>query len=81
MNRMENKKLFEQYAQLGKALANDHRLEIVSLLMQSEKTVEMLAKETKLSIANVSKHLQILLKSYIVKNHKDKNYVYYQLFD
>ena len=49
-----NKELFEQYSLMGKALANSNRLEIMSLLMQSPKTVENIAKDTDLSVANVS---------------------------
>ncbi|MFB5456727.1 ArsR/SmtB family transcription factor [Enterococcus avium] len=66
---------------MGKALANSNRLEIMSLLMQSPKTVENIAKDTDLSVANVSKHLQTLLKAHLVKNQKYKNYIYYQVFD
>lgn len=76
-----NKELFEQYSLMGKALANSNRLEIMSLLMQSPKTVENIAKDTDLSVANVSKHLQTLLKAHLVKNQKYKNYIYYQVFD
>lgn len=76
-----DKTFFEQYALLGKALSNANRLEILNLLMQSEKTVESIAKETNLSIANVSKHLQVLLKAHLVKNKKCKNYILYQIFD
>ncbi|MGT3054429.1 ArsR/SmtB family transcription factor [Enterococcus gallinarum] len=76
-----NKELFEQYSLMGKALANSNRLEIMSLLMQSPKTVENIAKDTDLSVANVSKHLQTLLKAHLVKNQKYKNYIYYQVFN
>lgn len=76
-----NKELFEQYSLMWKALANSNRLEIMSLLMQSPKTVENIAKDTDLSVANVSKHLQTLLKAHLVKNQKYKNYIYYQVFD
>ena len=76
-----NKELIEQYSLMGKALANSNRLEIMILLMQSPKTVENIAKDTDLSVANVSKHLQTLLKAHLVKNQKYKNYIYYQVFD
>ena len=75
-----NKELFEQYSLMGKALATSNRLEIMSLLMQSPKTVENIAKDTDLSVANVSKHLQTLLKAHLVKNQKYKNYIYYLQF-
>ncbi|HAQ0077053.1 ArsR/SmtB family transcription factor [Enterococcus lactis] len=80
MNRT-NKDLFEQYALMGKALSNSNRLEIMSLLIQAPKTVENIAKETELTVANASKHLQTLLKAHLVKNRKYKNYIYYEVFD
>jgi len=76
-----NKKIFEQYSLFGKALANSNRLEIMSLLMQSPKTVKRIAKDTNLSVANVSKHLQMLLKVHLVKNRKYKNYIYYEVIN
>lgn len=71
--------MFEEYAQIGKALSNHNRLKILDVLMQSKKTVELLAKDTELSIANVSKHLQILLKARVVKNEKYKNFIFYEI--
>lgn len=66
---------------MGKALSNSNRLEILNLLMQSKKTVENIAKETELSVANVSKHLQVLLKAHLVRNQKYKNYIFYEIMD
>jgi DNA-binding transcriptional ArsR family regulator len=37
-----------------KSMANPHRLEIIDLLAQSGRTVEEIAKETEISIANAS---------------------------
>lgn len=75
-----NKAFFEYYEQIGKSFSNRNRLEILTILMQSEKTVEELAEETNLSVANTSKHLQILLKSHLVKNKRVKNFIYYEIF-
>ncbi|MGY3778734.1 ArsR/SmtB family transcription factor [Isobaculum melis] len=74
-----NKEIFAEYAKIGKAISNNNRLEILDNLMQSKKTVEALAKNTKLSVANVSKHLQVLLQAHLVCNKRDKNYIYYQI--
>ena len=46
--------LYDHFARIGKALANGHRLEILELLAQGERSVEALALETDLSIANAS---------------------------
>jgi len=45
-------------AQMTKALSNPHRLEILDLLAQGEKTVETIASEIHVSVANASQHLQ-----------------------
>jgi rhodanese-related sulfurtransferase/predicted transcriptional regulator len=52
--------LYEELARIGKALASPHRLELLDLLAQSERSVEELARETTLPVATVSQHLQIL---------------------
>ncbi|WP_416224299.1 ArsR/SmtB family transcription factor, partial [Thermogemmatispora sp.] len=40
--------LYEALARIGKALASPHRLELLDLLAQSERSVEELAHETTL---------------------------------
>jgi DNA-binding transcriptional ArsR family regulator len=54
--------LYEQFALIGKALASPARLELLDLLAQAERSVEDLAGEANLSIANASQHLQVLRK-------------------
>jgi DNA-binding transcriptional ArsR family regulator len=54
-------RLYGQFARIGKGLASPHRLEFLELLAQSERTVDSLAKETGLSIANASQHLMVIL--------------------
>jgi DNA-binding transcriptional ArsR family regulator len=49
--------LYEQFAIIGKALASRARLELLDLLGQAERSVEDLAGEANLSIANASQHL------------------------
>lgn len=71
--------LYRELARLGKGLASDRRLEILNLLTQSPKSVEMIAKETGTSVANTSRHLQILKNSHLVKTAKDGNRVIYRL--
>lgn len=73
------KQLFEQFARVGKALSSAHRLEILELLAQSERTVEALARLTGLPIANVSQHLQHLRKASLVTARKAGLYVHYSL--
>jgi len=73
------KQLFEQFARVGKALGSPHRLELLELLAQSERTVEDLARLTGLPLANVSQHLQHLRRAALVKPRKVGLYVYYSL--
>ncbi len=73
------KQLFEQFARVGKAVGSAHRLEILELLAQSERTVESLAQLTSLPVANVSQHLQYLRKASLVRARKVGLYVHYSL--
>lgn len=83
MNNQEKYKLqmFSELAQLCKGMSSDKRLMILNLLIQAPKTVETIAKETGMSIANTSRHLQVLKKSHLVKSNKDKNYIIYSLIN
>jgi DNA-binding transcriptional ArsR family regulator/rhodanese-related sulfurtransferase len=73
--------LYEQLARIGKALGSPHRLELLELLAQGERTVESLAVETELSVANASQHLQALRQAALVESRKQGLFVYYRLAD
>jgi DNA-binding transcriptional ArsR family regulator len=73
--------LYTNFARLGKALANNHRLELLELLAQGERSVEHLARETDLSIANASQHLQVLANAGLLESRREKVFVYYRLTD
>src|SRR5437868_15420895 len=62
-------------ARIGKALASPKRLELLDLLCQSERTVEDLACETRMSLANTSQHLQVLQGARLVETSKNGRYV------
>jgi rhodanese-related sulfurtransferase/DNA-binding transcriptional ArsR family regulator len=72
-------RLYGQYARIGKAIANPHRLEMLELLAQGERTVDSLATETGLSLANTSQHLQALRQAALVDSRKDGLFVHYRL--
>lgn len=74
-------RLYSQLARLGKALSSPHRLEMLELLAQGERTVESLATELELSIANVSQHLQALRHAALVESRKQGLFVHYRLAD
>jgi rhodanese-related sulfurtransferase len=80
-HRLFKDKLFEQFARVGKALANPHRLEILDILAQGERTVEDLAREAGMSVANTSRHLQELRAARLVEVRREGLYGYYRLAD
>ena len=74
-------RLYAQYARIGKALGNPHRLELLELLAQSERTVESLANEIGVSMANTSQHLQVLRGAGLVDTRRTGLFVHYRLSD
>ena len=85
MNEREHRafkeELFGQFARIGRALANPHRLELLDLLAQGERTVEELAREAGMSVANTSRHLQELRSARLVEVRREGLYGYYRLAD
>ena len=73
--------LFDEFARLAQALANGRRLEIIDVLANGERTVERLAAETGLSVANASQHLQVLREVGLVRRRRDGTRIYYELRD
>jgi rhodanese-related sulfurtransferase len=74
-------RLFGQFARVGKALASPKRLEIVDLLAQGERTVEEIARETAMSVASASQHLQVLKAARMVEARREGLYIHYRLAD
>ena len=79
--RRQKDALYALFAQIGQALANPHRLELIDLLVQAPRTVEELAAETQMSIANTSQHLQRLKQSRLVASTREGVYIRYRLAD
>jgi rhodanese-related sulfurtransferase len=71
--------LYEQFARMSRAMANPHRLELLDVLAQGERTVEALANETEMSIANTSQHLQTLRAARLVETRRAGVSIYYSL--
>jgi rhodanese-related sulfurtransferase/DNA-binding transcriptional ArsR family regulator len=74
-------RLYGQFARVGKALASPHRLELLELLAQGERTVDDLAGEVGMSMANASQHPQALREAALVETRKQGLYVHYRLAD
>jgi rhodanese-related sulfurtransferase len=71
--------LFDEFARVAKALSSGRRAEIVDVLANGERSVESLASEVHLSIANTSQHLQILKNAGLVTTSRRGTFVYYRL--
>jgi rhodanese-related sulfurtransferase/DNA-binding transcriptional ArsR family regulator len=74
-------RLYAQFARIGKTLGSPHRLELLDLLGQGERTVDSLAVEIGASVANVSQHLQALRQAALVESRKQGQFAYYRLAD
>ncbi len=71
--------LFAQFARIGKAMSNGHRLELLEFLAQGERSVDALARVSGLSVANTSQHLQQLRQAGLVASRKEGQKVYYRI--
>jgi len=80
-NRVFKDAIYEQFARIGKAVSSPKRLELLDLLCQGERTVEVLAKESGLAVANASQHLQVLRAARLVEAEKAGLFVVYRLAD
>jgi rhodanese-related sulfurtransferase/DNA-binding transcriptional ArsR family regulator len=73
--------VYSQFARIGKAISAPKRIELLELLCQGPRTVEALAGQAALSVANASQHLKILLSARLVEAQKHGLFVEYRLAD
>ncbi len=73
--------MFTQLERVASALASAKRLEIIDVLAQAERCVEAIAAETGLSVANTSRHLQVLRNAGLLASRRDGQHVIYRLAD
>ena len=73
--------LYEQFARLGRAVANPKRIELLDLLAQGERSVEALGEGTGMGLTNTSNHLQVLRQARLVATRKEGTRVLYRLAD
>jgi rhodanese-related sulfurtransferase len=73
--------IYQQLARIGKATASPRRLELLDLLSQAPRTVESVAKESNQTVANASRHLQVLRAARLVEAEKSGLFVTYRLAD
>jgi rhodanese-related sulfurtransferase len=78
-NRRLNAEIFQQFSRIGKAVSNPVRLELLDLLCQAPRSVEVLAQETEQSPANTSQHLQVLREARLVETERRGLHIIYSL--
>jgi rhodanese-related sulfurtransferase/predicted transcriptional regulator len=71
--------LFDEFARAARALASGRRIELLDVLANGERTVEALAGEVGLSLANTSQHLQVLRQAGLVTSRRQGTSVSYRL--
>lgn len=81
LNRVFKEQIYEQFARIGKALAAPKRIELLELICHGERSVDILAKETGITVANASQHLQILKTAHLVETEKNGLFVTYRIAD
>jgi rhodanese-related sulfurtransferase/predicted transcriptional regulator len=78
-DRAAKQALFDGFARVGKALASGRRIELLDVLANGERTVEALARQLGLSVANTSQHLQVLRQAGLVATRREGTSVHYRL--
>lgn len=73
--------VFEQFAVVAQALANGHRVELIELVAQGERSVEELARLAGLTVTNASQHLQLLRRAGLVVARRSGKQVLCRLAD
>jgi rhodanese-related sulfurtransferase len=78
-DRAAKDELHEQFARIGRALGNPHRVELLDLLAQGERGVELLAARAAMSVGLTSAHLQALRRAGLVVSRRDGTRILYRL--
>lgn len=71
--------LYEHVGRLAKGVANAKRLELIELLCQSPKSVEVLAAEASISVKLASAHLKELRLVHLVETDRQGRQIIYRL--
>lgn len=73
------RRVFEEFARIGKAVSSAPRLLLLDLLAQGEKPVERLAEQSGLGVKNTSAHLRRLRAAKLVETRREGTRVHYRL--
>jgi rhodanese-related sulfurtransferase/DNA-binding MarR family transcriptional regulator len=72
-------RVFVSLAEIAQALGHSHRLELLEHLGQGERSVEDLATRSGMTVANTSRHLQLLRRAALVEGRRETKRVFYRL--
>jgi rhodanese-related sulfurtransferase len=78
-DRASKEALFDEFARVAKALSSGRRAEIVDLLANGERSVESIASEIHVSVANASQHLQVLRRAGLVSSRRQGTSIFYRV--
>lgn len=71
--------LYAHFARIGHALGSPKRIELLDLLAQGEKSVELLAEQSAMPVKNTSAHLRVLRQAHLVETRREGTFVHYRL--
>jgi rhodanese-related sulfurtransferase/DNA-binding transcriptional ArsR family regulator len=80
-SRNPKRDVFAGLAEIAKALASPNRIDIIELLGQGERSVEVVAERLGLSVANASQHLRLMQRCGVLTSRRDGKRVLYALSD
>jgi ArsR family transcriptional regulator len=72
-------RVFVGLAEIAQALGHAHRLELLEHLGQGERSVDDLATRNGLTVANTSRHLQLLRRAALVEGRREGKRIFYRL--
>src|SRR5215467_5187422 len=72
-------RVFAGLAEIAQALGHVHRLEMLEHLAQGERSVEDLAARSGITLANCSRHLQLLRRAGLVEGRREGKRIFYRL--
>ncbi len=70
---------YEQISRISKAMSSPQRLILVNILSNGEHTVDELAANSGMSVANTSRHLQVLKQARLVSSERRGNNMFYMV--
>lgn len=70
--------VYPELARVAKALSSPHRLHLLELLSQAERSVEILAELCGQPVGTISHHLKILRHAHLVETRRDGVFIHYR---